>query len=64
MSDEGLRRSLAELHAELDRLKEEEEADVRARLDRLAAAVETRLDRPDDATHHHSLLSDLRESVL
>ena len=62
MSDEGLRRSLAELHAELDRLKEE--ADVRARLDRLAAAVETRLDRPDDATHHHSLLSDLRESVL
>lgn len=62
MSDEKLRTSLDELRAELERL-EAEEAQVRERLDALISGVETRLDKPGDSTHHHSLLDDLRHSI-
>ena len=63
MSDLKLRQSLGELLAELDRL-EDEEAEVRARLDALVARIETRLDTPDDAEHHDSLVEEVRASVL
>ena len=63
MSDEQLRQSLTALRSELDRL-EAEEADVRARLDALIAGIETRLETPDDAAHHHSLVRDLRRATL
>lgn len=63
MSDEQLRRSLTELRSELDRLAGEE-ALVRDRLDALVAGIETRLDAPDDHAHHHSLVEDLRRSIL
>lgn len=63
MSDEQLRQSLTELRTELERL-EAEEADVRDRLDALIVGIETRLDAPDDIAHHHSLVRDLRRSIL
>ena len=63
MSDEQLRQSLTELRSELERL-EDEEAEVRGRLDALIAGVETRLDTPGDIAHHHSLVRDLRRSTL
>ena len=63
MSDEQLRQSLTELRSELERL-EAEEAGVRARLDALIAGIETRLDAPGDIAHHHSLVRDLRRSIL
>jgi hypothetical protein len=63
MSDQELRQSLTDLRSELDRL-EAEEAVVRKRLDALIAGIETRLDAPGDAAHHHSLVEDLRRSVL
>ena len=62
MSDEKLRESLEELRSELDRL-EAEEAQIRERLDALISGVETRLDQPEDAAHHQSLLQDLRQSI-
>lgn len=62
MSDEKLRESLEELRSELDRL-ESEEAQIRERLDALISGVETRLDMPEDAAHHQSLLQDLRQSI-
>jgi hypothetical protein len=63
MADEELRSSLSELRLELKRL-ESEEAHVRDRLDALIAGIETRLDSPDDSAHHHSLVEDLRRSIL
>lgn len=63
MSDLELRESLVELRAELDRL-EAEEAEVRARLDALAAGIETKLDTPDDAEDDDSLIEEVRDSVL
>ncbi len=63
MSDEQLRRSLTDLRSELERLAADE-AHVRERLDALAGAIETRLDAPDDRAHHHSLVEDLRRSIL
>ena len=62
MSDDKLRESLKELRSELDRL-EAEEARVRERLDSLIGGVETQLAKPDDATHHQSLVEDLRQSI-
>jgi len=63
MPDEQLRRSLAELRAELARL-ESDEAHVRARLDALIAGIETRLETPENHVHHSSLVEDLRSSIL
>ncbi len=63
MSEAQLRRSLTELRSELDRL-ESEEAHVRERLDTLIAGIETRLETPDDHAHHHSLVENLRQSIL
>ena len=63
MSDEQLRQSLADLRSELERL-EAEEAEVRDRLDALIVGIETRLDAPGDIAHHHSLVRDLRRSIL
>ena len=63
MSEEQLRQSLTELRAELDRL-EAEETEVRERLDRLIASVETHVDAQSNSAHHDSLLQDLRESIL
>lgn len=62
MSDEQLRQSLSELRSELDRL-EAEEAQIRERLDALISGVETRLDKPEDAAHHQSLVQDVRQSI-
>ncbi|NIM27515.1 MAG: DUF4404 family protein [Gammaproteobacteria bacterium] len=62
MSDDKLRQSLQELRSELDRL-EAEEAQIRERLDTLIAGVETRLDKPEDAAHHESLIEDIRQSI-
>lgn len=62
MSDEKIRKSLDELRSELARL-EAEEAQVRERLDALIAGVETRLDRPGDASQDQSLVEDLRQSI-
>ena len=62
MSDEKLRQSLEELRSELKRL-ETEEAQVRERLDALIAGVETRLDKPEDASHHQSLVQEVRQSI-
>ena len=63
MSDEQLRQSLTALRTEIERL-EAEEAEVRDRLDALIVGIETRLDAPDDIAHHHSLVRDLRRSIL
>ncbi len=63
MSDEQLRQSLTELRSELERL-EAEEAEVRERLDALITGVEMRLSTPSDIAHHHSLVRDLRRSIL
>ena len=63
MSDEQLRRSLTDLRSELDRL-EAEEAEVRERLDAVIVGIETRLSTPEDTAHHHSLVQDLRRSIL
>lgn len=62
MSDQKLRESLEELRSELERL-ETEEAQVRERLDALISGVESRLDKPDDASLHQSLVQDLRQSI-
>jgi predicted nuclease with TOPRIM domain len=62
MSDEKLRESLNELRSELERL-EAEEAQIRERLDTLISGVETRLDKPEDAAHHRSLVEDVRQSI-
>jgi hypothetical protein len=63
VSDEQLRQSLTELRSELERL-EAEEAEVRERLDALITGVEMRLSTPSDIAHHHSLVRDLRRSIL
>jgi 3-methyladenine DNA glycosylase/8-oxoguanine DNA glycosylase len=63
MSDIQLRQSLTELRSELERI-EAEEAEVRERLDALIAGIEMRLDTPGDVAHHHSLVRDLRRSIL
>ena len=63
MSDGQLRQSLTELRTELERL-EAEEAEVRDRLDALIVGIETRLDAPHNIPHHHSLVRDLRQSIL
>lgn len=63
MSNKQLRESLTELRTELERL-EAEEAEVHDRLDALIVGIETRLDAPDDIAHHHSLIRDLRRSIL
>ena len=62
MSDEQLRKSLDELRSELAKL-EAEEARVRERLDTLIAGVETQIAEPGDATHHQSLVQELRNSI-
>ena len=62
MSDVKLRQSLDELRSELERL-EAEEAQVRERLNTLISGVETRLDKPDDAAQHQSLVQDLGQSI-
>lgn len=62
MPDKRLRQSLNELRSELERL-EAEEAQVRERLDALISGVETRLEQPDDAAHHQSLVQDVRDTI-
>ncbi|GMQ96077.1 MAG: hypothetical protein BMS9Abin14_576 [Gammaproteobacteria bacterium] len=62
MPDEKLRRSLEDLRSELARL-EDQEAQVRERLSALISGVETRLEKPEDAAHHQSLVQDLRQSI-
>jgi len=62
MPDEKLRRSLEDLRSELERL-EAEEAQIRERLSALISGVETRLEKPEDAAHHQSLVQDLRQSI-
>lgn len=62
MPDKRLRQSLNELRSELERL-EAEEAQVRERLDALISGVETRLEQPDDAAHHQSLVQDVRQTI-
>ena len=63
MSEKQLRESLVELRSELDRLAAEE-ANVRARLNSLAASVETHVHAPQDSAHHDSLVRELRQSIL
>ena len=63
MSDEQLRQSLTDLRSELERM-EAEEAEVRERIGVLIAGIETRLDAPGDIAHHHSLVRNLRRSIL
>ena len=62
MSDQKLRQSLDELRSELERL-EAEEAQVRDRLDALISGVEMRLEKPEDASHHQTLVEDVRQSI-
>lgn len=62
MSDEQLRQSLNNLRAELERL-ENEEAQVRRRLDALIAGVETRLENPGEDGDDQSLIQELRQSI-
>ena len=61
MKNESLHESLEELRAEIHRTQPEGVA--RERLDALVADIERRLDEPDNAEHHASLIDQLKDSI-
>lgn len=60
--NEKLVEILNSLRAEIENL-EMDEKDSKARLEKLVADIERRMDRPDDLDQHTNLIEDVKDSV-
>ncbi|MBF0279454.1 MAG: DUF4404 family protein [SAR324 cluster bacterium] len=62
LNEEALRQSIENLRSEIDKLTESDEQAMR-RLSRLLTDLEHKLENPDDAEHHESLMDMLGQSI-